>query len=239
MEEAQDGLMQSAEKPRETIPSAPTERPLVKEETLAGLPVLAFASAPKFERWVVKQPAGGKGLWLKMAKQRAGVPSVTKQQAIEVALCHGWIDGQLKPYDEQFWLIRFTPRSSKSRWSEINRTTAAKLMAEGRMAPSGHAQVEAARLDGRWEGAYAPQSKAIVPADLRAALDANPTAKQFFAQLTGANRYAVLYRIQDARTMKTRGKRIQTFVEMLGRHEVVHPVPVKRSPETEPGAEQK
>ena len=164
---------------------------------------------------------------------------LTKQQAIEVALCHGWIDGQLRPYDEQFWLIRFTPRSSKSRWSEINRTTAAKLMAEGRMAPSGHAQVEAARLDGRWESAYAPQSKAIVPADLRAALDANPTAKQFFAKLTGANRYAVLYRIQDARTVKTRGERIQKFVEMLERHEVVHPVPVKRSPETEPGAEQK
>ena len=149
--------------------------------------------------------------------------SVTKQQAIEAALCHGWIDGQLNAYDDKFWLIRFTLRSARSRWSEINRKTATRLIAEGRLSAAGMAQVEAARRDGRWDGAYAPQSQATVPADLQAALDANSAAKQFFATLTGANRYAVLYRVQDARTEKTRLQRIEKFVRMLEQHEVLHP----------------
>jgi uncharacterized protein YdeI (YjbR/CyaY-like superfamily) len=151
------------------------------------------------------------------------VRCVGKQAAIEVALCHGWIDGQLHPYDDKFWLIRFTPRSAKSRWSEINRTTVSRLMALGRVSPAGLAQVEAARADGRWQGAYAPPSTATVPPDLQAALDANPEAKRFFDTLTGANRYAVLYRIQDARTARTRQARIDKFVGMLARHEVLHP----------------
>ncbi len=198
-------------------------QPAAEPETRAGLPVLAFASARLFEAWLARQPAGCKGLWLKLAKQGAGVPSVSKQQAIEAALCHGWIDGQIKPCDERFWLIRFTPRSAKSRWSEINRGTALRLIEEGRVSPAGMAQIEAARADGRWDGAYAPQSRAAVPAELQAALDANPAAKAFFATLRGANRYAVLYRIQDARTEKTRQARIEKFVAMLARHEVLYP----------------
>jgi uncharacterized protein YdeI (YjbR/CyaY-like superfamily) len=189
----------------------------------AGLPILAFASAPLFERWLRRQAAGSPGLWLKLAKQGAGVACIGKQAAIEAALCHGWIDGQLNPYDERFWLVRFTPRSAKSRWSEINRNTATRLMAEGRLAPAGLAQVEAARLDGRWDTAYPPQSKAAVPADLQAALEARPEALRFFATLSGANRFAVLYRIQDARTARTRAARIEKFVGMLERHEVLHP----------------
>lgn len=198
-------------------------RPAIEtRETRAGLPVLAFASAALFERWLRRQPAGSAGLWLKLAKQAAGVASVSKQEAIEVALCHGWIDGQLKPYDHGFWLVRFTPRTARSRWSQINRSTALRLMAVGHMAPAGLAQVEAARADGRWDGAYAPQSQAVVPPDLQQALDDNPAARDFFATLTGANRYAVLYRIQDAKTAATRCKRIQQFTTMLARGEVVH-----------------
>lgn len=192
-------------------------------ETRAGLPIRGFASAALFEQWMVGQHPDSKGIWLKLAKQGSGVASVSKAEAIEVALCHGWIDGQLNPYDERFWLIRFTPRSAKSRWSEINRITATRLMTEGRVSPAGLAQIEAARRDGRWDGAYAPQSKAEAPADLLAALEANAAAKALFATLKGANRYAVLYRIQDAKTPATRQARIEKFVAMLARGEVVHP----------------
>jgi uncharacterized protein YdeI (YjbR/CyaY-like superfamily) len=201
-------------------------------ETRAGLPVLAFASASLFERWMVKQPVDSQGLWLKLAKQGAGVSSVGKQEAIEVALCHGWIDGQLNPYDGRFWLIRFTPRSARSRWSEINRATATRLMAEGRVSAAGLAQIDKARSDGRWHGAYAPQSKAVVPPDLEAALEANPAAKAFFSTLKGANRYAVLYRIQDAKTEKTRLARVEKFVDMLARGEVAHPPKPKATTKT-------
>lgn len=206
------------------------DEPTGEAEARAGLPILAFGSASLFEQWMVQQHPASKGLWLKLAKRGAGEPSVGKQDAIEVALCHGWIDGQLNAYDDTYWLIRFTPRSAKSRWSEINRTTVTRLMAEGRVSPAGLAQVEAARADGRWDGAYAPQSRAAVPPDLQAALDANPSAKDFFATLTGANRYAVLYRIQDARTAQTRQARIEKFIGMLARREVVHPPRPKPGP---------
>ena len=201
----------------------PKAKPLSMDvETRAGLPVLAFASAALFERWLVRQPVDSPGLWLKLAKKGAGVASVAKQHAVEVALCHGWIDGQLNPFDERFWLVRFTPRSARSRWSEVNRATALRLMQEGRVSPAGMRQIEAARLDGRWDAAYAPQSKAAVPPDLQAALDARPAAKAFFATITAANRYAILYRVQDARTGRTRQARIEKFIGMLERHEVVH-----------------
>lgn len=192
-------------------------------EARAGLPILAFASAEHFEGWMLGQPADAKGLWLKLAKQGSGIASVSKAAAIEVALCHGWIDGQLNPYDERYWLIRFTPRSAKSRWSEVNRDTATRLMAEGRVSSAGMAQIDAARQDGRWDGAYAPQSRAEVPADLLDALAANAAAAAFFATLKGANRYAILFRIQDAKTSATRQARIDKFVGMLARGEVLHP----------------
>lgn len=196
-------------------------------ETRAGLPVLGFASAAKFEAWLRRQPPEAAGLWLRLAKQGAGVASVSKAEAIEVALCHGWIDGQLQPYDERFWLVRFTPRRRGSRWSQVNRATADRLIAGGRMAAAGLAEVEAAKRDGRWDAAYAPQSRAEVPPDLQAALDANPAAAAFFATLKGANRYAVLYRVQDAKTDKTRQARIAKFVEMLACGEVLHPPKAK------------
>jgi uncharacterized protein YdeI (YjbR/CyaY-like superfamily) len=199
-----------------------TDKPTAVEEVRTGLPILAFAMAAHFEEWLVLQPGGSKGLWLKLARKTAGVRCVGKQAAIEVALCHGWIDGQLNPYDDKFWLIRFTPRSAKRRWSEINRTTVTRLMALGRVSPAGLAQVEVARANGRWQDADAPQSTVTVPPDLQSALDANPEAKLFFDALAGANRYAVRYRIQDARTARTRRSRIDRFIGMVARHEVLH-----------------
>ncbi len=200
------------------------------EETRAGLPIRAFATAALFERWLAAQPPGAPGLWLKLAKRGSGIASVGKAEAIEVALCHGWIDGQLAPFDDRSWLVRFTPRTARSRWSDINRATALRLLAEGRIAPAGRAQIEAAQQDGRWDGAYAPQGQAQVPPDLQAALAANPAAAAFFATLGGANRYAILYRIQDAKRPATRQARIEKFVAMLARGEVLHPPRSARSP---------
>ena len=154
----------------------------------------------------------------------SGVASISKAEAIESALAFGWIDGQLDKLDEIFWLTRFTPRGPRSRWSQINVATATKLLAAGRMMPAGVAEVGKAKADGRWDAAYAPQSKAEVPADLQAALDAEPAAKAFFATLKGANRFAVLYRIHDAKTEKTRAARIEKFVAMLARGETIHPL---------------
>ena len=195
---------------------------IVTEEK-AGLPVLSFASADDWGKWLARQPGASKGLWLKLAKKGAQAKSISRQEAIEVALCHGWIDGQLDKYDEHWWLVRFTPRSPKSKWSEVNRSAALKLMVASRMLSAGLAQVEAAKADGRWDAAYQPQSTATVPADLQVALDASPAAKHFFLQLNGANRYAILYRVHDAKTAKTRVQRIEKFVAMLERGEVVHP----------------
>ena len=188
-------------------------------------PVLAFASQAEWEAWLAAQPAASPGVWLKFAKKSAGAPSVTKLEAIDSALCYGWIDGQIGRFDEHWFLTRFTPRRRGSRWSEVNRDNVLRLMAAGRMQPGGLAQVQAAQADGRWDAAYAPQSRAEVPEDLQQALEARPEAKAFFATLTGANRYAVLYRIQDAKKAETRARRIQTFVQMLARGETVHGKP--------------
>ena len=188
-----------------------------------GLSVLTFADQAAWDAWLAAEGVRAPGLWVKFAKPSAGVPSVTKAQAIEAALRHGWIDGQLDKFDADWWLTRFTPRGPQSKWSQINRATAERLIAEGRMPPAGLAEVERARADGRWDAAYAPQAKAEVPPDLQAALDADPKAKAFFETLRGANRYAVLYRLHDARTAKTRAARLEKFVAMLARGETLHP----------------
>ncbi|MDQ6869929.1 MAG: YdeI/OmpD-associated family protein [Pseudomonadota bacterium] len=188
-----------------------------------GLLVVAFASRENWEAWLVENGAASPGIWLKFAKKTSGVASIDKPEAIETALAHGWIDGQLDRFDDQFWLVRFTPRGPKSKWSQINRDTATKLLADGRMAPAGLAEVEKARSDGRWDAAYAPQSRAEVPDDLQAALDAQPAAKAFFATLRGANRYAILYRVHDAKIAKTRAARIEKFVSMLALGQTIHP----------------
>jgi uncharacterized protein YdeI (YjbR/CyaY-like superfamily) len=180
-----------------------------------GLPIVPFASQQAWEEWLDEHHAAAPGLWLKLAKKGVGVASVTYAEAVESGLCYGWIDGQKGSYDERFFLQRFTPRGKRSRWSRINREHAARLLEEGRMRPAGLAAVEAARADGRWEAAYEPASSATVPADLRRRLDANPAAAGFFAELDRQNRYAVLYRIQDAKRPETRARRIEQFVAML------------------------
>ena len=191
-------------------------------ETRSGLPILGFADTAAFERWIEAQPADAPGLWVKFSKAGSGVASVTKSEAIDVALCHGWIDGQLDKYDDDFWLIRFTPRKPRSKWSRKNRDRAVELIAAGRVRPPGLAQIEAAKADGRWDSAYAPASTAEVPPDLAAALAANPEAAAFFATLTGANRYAILYRIGAVKKPETRARKIAQFVDMLARGETIH-----------------
>ena len=203
-----------------------------KPETHAGLPILAFADAAAWEAWLAAQPGGAPGIWLKFAKASAGVPSVSKAEAIDGALCHGWIDGQLYPCDEHWWLTRFTPRKPRSKWSEKNRVRAGELIAAGRMKAAGHAEIEAAKADGRWDAAYASQGSIAVPDDLAAALDAEPGARAFFDSLESANRYAILYRVHEAKRPETRAARIAKFVGMCVRGERVHPKvekPAKRA----------
>jgi uncharacterized protein YdeI (YjbR/CyaY-like superfamily) len=191
-------------------------------EVRAGLPIIGFADEAAFSAWIEEQPEGVVGLWLKLAKKDSRVASLSKAEAIDVALCQGWIDGQLDRYDAACWLIRFTPRKPRSKWSEVNRARALELIADGRMQAAGLAQIEAAKADGRWNDAYAPASRAEVPHDLQIALDANAAAAAFFATLTGANRYAILYRIGAVKRPETRARKIVAFVEMLERGETLH-----------------
>ncbi|MES2327345.1 MAG: YdeI/OmpD-associated family protein [Pseudomonadota bacterium] len=191
-------------------------------EERAGLPIVAYKDLAALERWLEAQPANSPGLWIKLAKAGSGIASVTKAEAIDAALCHGWIDGQLDKYDDAFWLVRFTPRKARSKWSQVNKARAEELIEAGRMRPRGLAQIEAARADGRWDAAYAPASKAEVPPDFQAALNRSPKAAAFFATLTGANRYAILYRIGTVKKPETRARKIANFIAMLERRETVH-----------------
>jgi uncharacterized protein YdeI (YjbR/CyaY-like superfamily) len=187
------------------------------------LPVILFACQEDWERWLAAQHATAKGLWLKIAKKGSGIDSVTYEEALQSALCYGWIDGQKGSFDEQYWLQRFTPRGPRSKWSKINRDGATELLAEGRMQPAGLEQVLKAQQDGRWDAAYEGQRAATVPDDLQRELDENLEAKAFFATLDGTNRYAILYRLQDAKKPETRARRLAKYIAMLGEHEKLHP----------------
>jgi uncharacterized protein YdeI (YjbR/CyaY-like superfamily) len=192
------------------------------------LPVVAFKSQQMWDTWLASQPAASKGLWLKLAKKSSGIASVSRTEAIDTALCHGWIDGQLDSFDDDFWLIRFTPRQSTSKWSEKNRARALQLGELKRMRPAGLNEIERAKKDGRWDAAYAPASTAKVPDDLRAALAKNKQAKGFFETLDRTNRYAILYRIHDAKKPETRTARIEKYVTMLTEGKTIYPL--KRKP---------
>jgi uncharacterized protein YdeI (YjbR/CyaY-like superfamily) len=192
-------------------------------ETKQNLPILSFASQKKWEEWLGENHQTSKGIWLKIAKKGTATDTVQYAEALESALCYGWIDGQKGALDTDFWLQKFTPRGPRSKWSKVNREKATALIENGRMKPAGLAEVERAKADGRWEAAYDAQSKASVPEDLQKELDANPDAAAFFATLESYNRYAILYRIQDAKKPETRAKRIEKFVGMLKRGEKVHP----------------
>jgi uncharacterized protein YdeI (YjbR/CyaY-like superfamily) len=188
-----------------------------------GLPRIAFASCAEWEEWLEDNHAGSGGVWIEIAKKGTGIESVRYPEVLESALCFGWIDGRREPLDERRFLQRFTPRRPRSKWSRINREKAERLIAEGRMRPAGHAEVERARADGRWEAAYEGQKRIAVPDDLRRELDARPEAKAFFAELSSQNRYAILYRLQDAKRPETRAQRLSKFVAMLEAGETIYP----------------
>ena len=191
-------------------------------ETKAGLPIIAFPDLSAWEAWLADQPARAAGLWLKVAKAGNDDSALTKAQAIDGALCYGWIDGQIDKYDDVWFLTRFTPRAARSKWSEKNCRRVEELIEANRVMAPGRAAVDAAKADGRWNAAYAPASTAAEPDDLKAALDANPDARAFFDTLTGANRYAILYRIQAAKKPETRVARIAKFVAMCATGATLH-----------------
>ena len=185
------------------------------------LPVLPFPSQATFEEWLEANHDARDGLRIKFAKA-SGIETVTYAEAVDVALCFGWIDGQAKSLDEDWYLQRFTPRRARSKWTQINREKAEALIARGAVRPPGLREVERAKQDGRWEAAYASPSTIEVPDDLQAALAANPAAAEFFATISKTNRYAILYRVHDAKRPETRRRRIEQFVAMLERGETVH-----------------
>jgi uncharacterized protein YdeI (YjbR/CyaY-like superfamily) len=184
---------------------------------------VAFASAEAFETWLGEHHADSPGIWLKLRKKAPGIDALDYAQALDVALCYGWIDGQKAKFDDRWWLQRFTPRTPHSKWSKTNRDKVAALVEQGRMRPPGQAQVDRAKADGRWEAAYDGARTATVPDDLAAALAADPAAAAFFETLDGQNRYAILYRVQDAKQPETRAGRIKTYVAMLAKGEKLHP----------------
>jgi uncharacterized protein YdeI (YjbR/CyaY-like superfamily) len=189
----------------------------------SDLPVVGFADPGAWDSWLGEQHALSPGVWLKIAKKGSGAPGVSYPEALEVALCYGWIDGQKGTLDDEYWLQRFTPRRPRGRWSKINTDKAAELIEAGRMQPAGMREVERAREDGRWDAAYAGQRTAGVPEDLERELAGNDAAREFFATLSGVNRYAILHRIGDAKRPETRAKRIAKYVAMLAAHETIYP----------------
>src|SRR3954453_19212326 len=188
----------------------------------ADLPIHRFSGAPELEAWLEQNHDSCDGVWLKIAKKGTKEPSVTYGEALELALCFGWIDSQKRGFDDQHFLQRFTPRRPRGRWSRINREKAEVLIEAGKMRPAGLGGGEGAKADGRWEAAYEGQRSAKVPPDLQRELDANPAAAEFFASLDSANRYAIVYRLEEAKKPETRERRLRKFVAMLERGEKIH-----------------
>jgi uncharacterized protein YdeI (YjbR/CyaY-like superfamily) len=186
-----------------------------------GLPTIFFSSSADWEDWLEANHRG-RGVWIKVAKKASGIESVTTAEALDVALCFGWIDSRREALDEQYFLQRYTPRQPRGRWSRINREKVERLTAEGRMRASGLAEVDRAKADGRWDAAYDGQRTATVPDDLERELAARPTAKAFFETLDSQNRYAILYRLDDAKKPETRARRLAKFVAMLEAGETIH-----------------
>ncbi len=188
-------------------------------ENSKELLIIGFATQQDWEAWLVEHYTDPMGIWLKIAKKATGIQSISYMEALEGALCYGWIDGQKAAFDEQYWLQKFTPRRPKSVWSQINRDKVNALIEARRMQPSGLRQVELAQADGRWDAAYG----ATVPDDLQEALDKNPLARDFFLTLNSVNRYAIVFRVQTAKKAETRAAKIQKFVEMLAKSEKIYP----------------
>jgi uncharacterized protein YdeI (YjbR/CyaY-like superfamily) len=182
---------------------------------MSELPIIEASDQTAWRAWLEANHSSQDGVWLKFAKKGSPTATVSYAEALEEALCFGWIDGQARRHDEHFYLQRFTPRRARSKWSQINREKAERLIADGRMHPAGLAQVEAAKADGRWDAAYPAQSQAQVPDDFARELDANPAAKEFFEALTGSTRYAFLYRLHHVRKPDLRARRIAAYIALL------------------------
>jgi uncharacterized protein YdeI (YjbR/CyaY-like superfamily) len=191
--------------------------------TKPDLPIVPFASRSAWEAWLEEQHATSSGLWLKIAKKGSGIETISYGEALEAALCYGWIDGQKASFDDHYWLQRFTPRRPRSKWSKVNRQKATELIEKGEMKPAGLREVERAKADGRWDAAYDAQSTATVPEDLRRELEKNDKARRFYATLDSTNRYAILYQIQDAKKPETRARRIEKYVAMLAEQKKLYP----------------
>jgi uncharacterized protein YdeI (YjbR/CyaY-like superfamily) len=194
---------------------------------LADLERLHCTTAQEWEAWLDANHATSQGVLLKIIKKGSTQSGTTRADALDVALCFGWIDGQAKSLDDDFYLQRFTPRRPRSIWSQVNQQKVAALIEAGRMRPAGLAEIERAKADGRWDAAYAPPSTATMPDDLQAAIDANPDAAAFFGTIDRQNRFALIFRTNGAKKPETRARRIAQFVEMLARGETIYPM--KRS----------
>lgn len=182
-----------------------------------------FATQRAFEQWLSRNHAKAPGIRIHIAKKASGIRSIDYAQALEVALCYGWIDGQSKSIDSEWYWQRFTPRRARSLWSKRNRTIVARLIEEGRMCAAGQAEIDRAKADGRWDAAYDSPAAATIPPDLAAALRQSAAAKKFFDSLDRQNRYAILHRLMTAKKPETRAKRLATFIEMLKEQRTIHP----------------
>lgn len=192
-------------------------------EELAGLPIELFASQDAWEHWLDTYHERLHGIWVKISKKASETTTVTYSEALDVALCYGWIDGQKKSYDQDMWLQKFTPRRPNSGWSKVNVDKVTQLVASGKMKPSGMKEVSAAKEDGRWDAAYESQRNFTVPEDFQHELEKTPQAKAFFETLNRQNRYAIYYRIQTAKKPETRKARVDKFIEMLANNQKLHP----------------
>ncbi len=187
------------------------------------LPILSFETQSSLEDWLKSNAASSAGVWLQIAKKGSGIASVSYDEAVESALCYGWIDSHKKTYDEKTWIQKFTPRGARSIWSKVNKDKAETLIAVGRMSEQGLKAIENAKQNGNWDNAYEPQSVASLPEDFAKELEQNSKAKAFYDMLNGQNKYAILFRIKNAKKQETRTKRIQQFISMLERGEKIYP----------------
>lgn len=194
------------------------KKPTAPEE----IPIVSFATQAAWSKWLGKNHATSSGIWIQFAKKASGIRSVSYPEALEIALCYGWIDSQKKAHDAETFLQKFTPRGARSIWSMINRDKVLALLESGRMELAGIAAMERAKKDGRWDAAYKSQASIEIPPDLQTALDANPRAAKFFTTISSQNRYAILFRIHNVKRPETRVRRIAEFVAMLARHETLH-----------------
>jgi uncharacterized protein YdeI (YjbR/CyaY-like superfamily) len=186
------------------------------------VPIRTFKDAAAWDAWLAKNQGAADGIWMRIAKKASGTKSITYPEAVEIALCHGWIDGLKRPESDTAWLQRFTPRRQRSFWSEINREKALALITSGQMKAAGLAEIERAKRDGRWDAAYASPKSATMSADFKKELDRHPKANAFFKTLSKTNSYAIMWRIQTAKKAETRAKRIKTYIEMLEKGETFH-----------------